>query len=354
MAVYEFVAYQGSSALGEIAALDVRIDLYLDRPSQLSFKVNGEHPSAEWLTELTNDVVVWRDGVKLARFVILSARDELDGERHWVNVGCGDYRARLEHRIVLTQQTFTAEDDVDIAWDLIDTAQGQTNGGMGITRGVYPAGVSLTGGVAPGVKVREAIDILSDIDDGFDWDIDADLRFNIYRSRGESRQRVLDYGGLVREAQRDFSVTRYANVVRTSGDDTTSPVIVGTGDASVGRWESVAGYPQVSDQLLLAGLAIDEQSRAADEAYAFSVTLRDAEGVQRWGGLGDIGLGDTIRIVMKSGRLDVNEVKRVLEIHVNVGADGAEAVTLTLEGREMTFAQRIDRILRRLDALERN
>lgn len=353
MAFYEFVAYQGSSALGELTALDKRIDLFLDRPSTIQFKVNGLHPTATFLEELATDVLVYRDRVKVGRFVITGLRDEIDSSSHYVTVNCFDYRARLARRFIKTQQTFTSEDDVDIAWDVIDTAQSETNGGMGITRGVYPSGVSLTGGFASGVKLDEAINILAGIDDGFDWDIDADLKFNIYRPRGTTKQRILDFGGLDKQAARTFAVERFANVVRVSGDSTVNPVVEGTGDASVGRWEAEVGYQAVNNQSLLDGLAVDALSRAADDAYAYQMTLRDSEGVQVWGGTSDIGLGDTVRMVIKSGRLDVNELKRVTEIHVVADEDGGEQVTFTLEGVEPTFAQRIQNVLRRLDELER-
>lgn len=353
MAVYEFVAYQGSQPLGELAALDKRMDLYLDRPSTLAFKVNGRHPTATFLSELATDVLVYRDRVKVARFVVTALRDEIDASSHYVSVSCFDYRARLARRIIKSQKTFSAEDDVDIAWEVIDTAQTETNGSMGITRGVYPAGVSLTGGFASGVKVDEAIDILANIDDGFDWDIDADLKFNIYRPRGETKQRILDFGGLDKEASRSFAVERFANVVRVSGDGSVTPVVEGSGDSAVGRWESEVGYPAVNNQALLDGLAVDALASASDDAYAYSMTLRDSDGVQVWGGPSDINLGDTVRLVIKSGRLDVNELKRVTEIHVAADEDGGESVTFTLEGIDPTFSQRIQRVLRRLDDLER-
>lgn len=353
MAVYEFVAYQGSSALGVISALDRKLDLYLDRPSYIQFKVNGLHPTALFVEELSTDVVVFRDREKIGRFVMTSVRDEIDATSHYVTVNAVDYRGRLARRIIKTQQTFSAQPDVDIAWSVINTAQGETNGDMGITRGVYPAGVNLTGGFAPGVNAEEAIDILANIDDGFDWDIDADLQFNIYRPRGESKQRVIDYGGLENTASRNFAVERFANVVRVSGDDTITPVVEGTGSADLGRWETEVGYPAVDSQTLLDGLAIDALARAGEDAYAYSVTIRDSEGVQRWNGPSDIGLGDTVRLVLKSGRLDINELKRVTEIHLDVDDDGGEEVTFTLDGVEVTFSERIQQVLDRLKDLER-
>jgi len=353
MADYTLVAFQSGSALGEIDALDVRYDLYLDRPSTLQFKVNGKNPTAAFIDELATDVLVYRNREAIQRFIVTGLRDELDESSHYVTVNAFDYRARLARRFIKTQQTFSAEDDVDIAWDVIDTAQAETNGGMGITRGVYPPGVSLTGGFASGVKVDEAIDILANIDDGFDWEIDADLKFNIYRPRGTTKQRILDWGGLDKKASRTFAVERFANVVRVSGDDTVTPVVEGAGSSSVGRWESELGYSAVSNQTLLDGLAVDALSRAAEDAYAYQMTLRDSEGLQVWQGPTDIGLGDTLRLVIRSGRLNVNELKRVTEIHVVADESGGEQVTFTLEGVEPTFAQRIANVLRRLDELER-
>lgn len=353
MATYEFIAFRSGAAVGELAALEPRLDFYLNRPSTLQFKVNGRHPTAEFISELSTDVLVYRNREKIGRFVVTALRDDIDESAHYTTVNAFDYRVRLARRLIKSQQTFSAQPDVDIAWDVIDTFQGETNGNMGITRGVYPPGVNLTGGFAAGVRGDEAIDILANIDDGFDWDIDADLKFNIYRPRGTTKTRVLDFGGLDKAASRAFAVERFANVVRVSGDGSVTPVVEGTGDSSVGRWEAEVAYPQVSNQSLLDGLAIDALSRAGSDAYTYSMTLRDSDGIQVWGGPTDVGLGDSIRMVIRSGRLNVNEVKRVTEIHVVADDDGGEAVTFTLEGVDPTFSQRIQRVLRRLDELER-
>lgn len=349
---YRFVAMEGASAVGELTALDRRLDFRLDRPSTLSFRVNAESTLASTLRELGSDVLVYRDGVKVLRCVLVSSRDMLTADSHYIEFQGVDYKGRLESRLVLTAQPFTTEDDVDIAQAVIDNAQALTNGDMGITAGVRPAGVPLTGEFPAGLNVTAAINLIANVDDGFDWDIGPELTFDIYRPRGVVRDRVLDYGGLLSEVDREFRVGDFANVVRASGDDTIASVVAGSGDVVLGRWEAQVGFPSVANSTLLSGLAVDALNRFS-RPTAFKVKLRSGEGVQRWGGTTDIGLGDSLRLVVKSNRLDVNEVQRVQEISVSVTDDGREDVVLTLDHPTRTFGERISDVYDRLTELER-
>lgn len=350
---YQFVAFRGSQALGELAALDRRIEFRLERPSIVGFRINAAHPTALFVRELTTDVVVYRDGRALFRGVITATQDTIDEDSHYVDVTVMDYKGRLEFRRVLDAQVFTSELDVDIAWEAIDNAQAEPNGNLGIRRGVFDDGVELSGAFPAGISVAEAITLVANVDEGFDWEIDPTLRFNIYRSRGKPSNRILDYGGLVSQVTREFAAGDFANSVRVSGDDSIPSVIAGEGDASLGRWDRQIGFPQVDSSTLLAGLALDELSRASDEALTTRVTLRSSEGVQSWGGFSDIGIGDTVRLVIQSNRLNINEQTRVREIDVTLGDDGREDVSLVLDGPRRTFQERINNVLQRLTELER-
>ena len=353
MAEYRLVAIKGGQFLGELSALDRKFDLRLDLPSTLSFRVHAESILAGELESLSTDVMLFREGVQVQRFVLVADRDIIDADAHYIECQCVDYRGRLESRLVLTDQTYTAEDDVDIAWQAIDDAQAETNGNLGITRGLTPTGVALTGEFPAGTNVRAAIDLIANVDDGFDWDIGPDLTFNIYRGRGSVKDRILDYGGLVTDVTRDFVVRDFANVVRASGDDSIASQVVGTGSAALGRWEAQVGFPNVNNSSLLTGLAADALNRFQTEAVTFQVRLRQEDGIQQWGGPSDIGVGDSLRLVVKSGRLNVNEIQRVRDILVSVTDDGSEDVTLTLDGPRRTFADRISAVYERLTELER-
>lgn len=350
---YRFVAFDGATAIGELAALDRRIEFRLERPSMAMFRINAEHPSAYFFTELATDIVIFRDGIKIARNVVTSTRDIIDEDSHYIDVTTMDYRGRLAFRRVLTTQTFTAQDDTSIAFQAITNAQAEPNGDMGITLGVVPVGVPLTGSFPAGISVADAINLVANVDDGFDWEIDEELRLNVFRVRGRVADRILDYGGLLKGVSREFAAAEFANSVRASGDDSIPSVVAGAGDAVVGRWDRQVGFPQVNNSTLLTGLAIDELNRSVDQSVTFSVRLRQSEGIQRWNGLSDIGLGDTIRLVVYANRLEVNNLTRVREIDVTVSDDGGEEVTFVLDGPKRTFEERINQVLNRLTELER-
>jgi hypothetical protein len=353
VADYRLVAIKNGQPLGELAALSPRFEFRLDRPSMFSFRINALHPTAAFVSELDTDILVYRENVKTLRGVITSTRHIVDESSHYIEVSGMDYRGRLAFRLVLNDQVFVSEDDVDIAWQAIDDAQNETGGNLGITRGIIPAAEVLTGAFPAGISVSEAIDLVANTDDGFDWDISPDLQFDIFRPRGTNRDRILDYGGLVSEVTREFSATDFGNVVRGSGDDSIASVIAESSDLSLGRWERQVGFPQIDNFSLLTGLTLDELNRAENQAITYRVRLRSSEGIQRWGGVSDIWLGDTVRFVVRSGNLDINELQRVLEIDVNVGDDGREDVFFVLDGPRRTFQERINDVLQRLTELER-
>lgn len=353
MANYVVVAIRAGEALGEVAALSKRAEFRLDRPSTFSFTVNHQHPSAEFITELETDVVLYRDNVKIGRFVIASTRDTLDADSQYVEVSAVDYKGRFEQRILYSDLTFTAEDDVDIAWDAVTAVQNETNGDMGVTRGVVPSGESLTGAFAAGLNLYDAINTVASIDDGFDWDVDAELRFNIYKPRGTVKDRTFDYGGVVAEVDRQFGVRDFANAVRVTGDDTLTAETEGSGSATLGRWDAQVGFTSVNNQTLLQGLAIDTLNQRSNLVTSFKIRLRDFDGARAWRGINDVWLGDQVRFVAKTKRFEVNAMQRVFEIDVSVSDDGAEDVFFLLQGPRPTFLERINAVTERLTELER-
>jgi hypothetical protein len=72
-----------------------------------------------------------------------------------------------------------------------------------------------------------------------------------------------------------------------------------------------------------------------------------------WQGPDHIWLGDTVRLIIPSGRLDVDTTARVHEVAIDIDEDGGETVTLTLGGKRPDFRRWPSAIERRLKNLER-
>jgi hypothetical protein len=321
--------------------------------------IDGRSEQAAEILELATEVSVFRDRELLFRGFVGATSDNITEDRHDVTVTAVDYRGRLDRLILDNDITYTSQLDRDITWDLIDDAQAKTGGDLGVSRGPAITGVtSRTITFTGGISVREAIDRLASLSPGFDWDITPEREFVLFDERGSDKGVILDYGGLVSAVSVNFDPSTYANAVRVSGDDTTTAQTAVAGDIGSrpeGRYEFQQGLTDITTDATLASRATLLLAEKQLIRSSFTVTLRNGDtDLIRWGGLDDIGLGDTCRMVVKSGRLDINRLVRVFEIRVTIGADNNETVTLTLDAPEETFVDRIRRQQARLEVLERS
>jgi hypothetical protein len=352
-ALYQIVAVRGTEQLGEIAARNVRVTLRLDEPSVVAFTVNGEHPTARFVSEFDTDVIVYRNGDPLIRATIGTTSDNVAETGYQLEVSAVDYRARLDRRILKSDVTFVGEDDTDIVAALLATAQAETAGALGLTVTSQGSPTARNVTFTAGATVREAIDTIANLDGGFDWLVDGELRVTLGRPVGRDRGRVLDYGGAVSAVSVGSDPARYANVVRVSGADGLTPVVVESLPAGVRRFESQVGLTSVTDQDVLDDAGPAVLATALDDWQTWSLRLRSSASTQRWNGLGDIGLGDVVRVVVAFGRLAVNELQRVRGIRVDVDPDGRETVTLDTRGAARRFGDELVDLSRRVRELER-
>lgn len=348
---WSFVAIQNGQTLGEIAALEPALNFRLTDRSDVSFRINGDHPTALFLSEFVTDILVYRSSVPVFRGTVGSVVDSADGTGYYLRVSAADYRSRLERRILKADVTFTGEDDTDIVADLIGDAQAEASGDMGIT--VQPDGSPTVRTVTfrAGETVAECVNLLASLDGGFDWDVGPDLVLRTFRRRGQDRGRVLDYGGALRGFTISSDPARFANSVRVSGDALTAQERTDFSTVP-SRFETQTGLPLVGDQQVLDDFADRLLEDRLDDWRTFELVLRQSDAFQAWGGLSDIGLGDDVRVVVKAGRLDVNELQRVQQITVTLGEDGREDVRLSVRGPRREFTDRFRELSRRLDALE--
>lgn len=361
MPFYQFVLGPagGNPATDLTFARNRSLDLKLSEPSTASFVIDGKSEQAAEILELASEISVFRDRELLFRGFVGATSDTITENRHDVTVTVVDYRGRLDRLILDNDVTYTAELDRDIGWDLISDAQAKTGGDVGITRGpAMSATTSRTITFTGGITVREALDRLASLAPGFDWDITPTRQFVMFDERGSDKGVILDYGGLVSSVNVNFDPSTYANAVRVSGDDTTTAqfaAAVDIGGRPEGRYETQLGLSDITTDATLASRATRLLAERQAIKSSFQVTLRDGDAdLVRWGGLSDIGLGDTCRMVVRSGRLDINRLVRVFEIRVAVGDDNNETVALTLDSPEETFVDRIRRQQARLEVLERS
>ncbi len=307
------------------------LTLRIDAPSTAQFSLNGRSDEAAQIADLATDLVVYRDGVKVFRGRIAVAADDVNATSHTTQFTATDYRGMCAYRkIGATGRTFTAVDQGQIAWTLISDSQAMTSGNWGIVDGIgQVSGTIRDRTYDPGKPLLEAITELGDVEGGFDWEISPDLSLDRwYPQRGVSNGVVLDYGGRVTGFSRLLSPGDFANFVIATGSQETSPVTAAAAGLATdvrGRWEYSQAFTSIIEQSTLQGKVNWLRDQAGELRPEIRVTLT----VGRWGGLSDIGLGDTVKMGLRSGRLNTETFQRVVEI-MCVPTDGAETITMGL------------------------
>lgn len=349
-----------------------RFTAKLVEPPEVAFTLDGRHPQATAIQELSSDVhVLWTapsgsPTVPLFRGRAGTNGDTVDIGSHSVEVSSLGYRALLNRRRLFSSSTkaWTATDVSTIAWNLLTQTQTRPGGNLGISRGSgQVTGVVKDRTYEAGDSVGEKIQELSEMTggEGFDWEVTplsaSALSFDIwYPQRGASQGVVLEYGGLVTKFRREVSSADYANAVRFSGKTDASPpltpVELEAADIATvpqGRWDAVYG----DDSLTTPGQLLDRtlwqlaQQQVVRPSY--TVTLRPGA----WDGPTHLWVGDTARLVLDTGRLDIDSFERVFEITFGLGGDGDELVEVTLSAPRPDYRRTNKTIDRRLANLER-
>jgi hypothetical protein len=171
-------------------------------------------------------VVVLADGTPVWQGWLLDMeRDGKPGEVTWTARGLG-LASVLDKRVVHGDFTKTEVVATTIAWQLIQHAQSQTDGDHGFTLGtISGTAPARTRTYCDGDNIREAIDDLASRDPGgFDWEIDAQGRFNAWvprRAQGKLAITITDADVMEMRASKD--VSELASYVTALGDDPDGP-----------------------------------------------------------------------------------------------------------------------------------
>lgn len=365
-----------------------------NQPASFTFTLDGHSQAAALIQELGTDVIAWRWNETLGydqqvfRGIIAQSEDQITEQSHTVTFTAHDYLAVLSRRFYAsaTAQIWTALDQdwvaiYILAWAVNPPAATNANPGVPLppsdpahpfTTGAFlPIGVSWRNpdgtyrSTASGV-LRDrtyfggqnwgtALSDLAATIGGFDFDaypttdanhpagpgypagIDA-LRV-FYPQQGISRtDMALVYGSNVSALTRTVSSDNYANYTRALGNNSNSDPTAAqlysnswNVDANnvtvnpVGLWMLTDDAADVTLQPTL------DQKSLGDLAYngtlipTYTLTLRPNTYQ-----MGSPNMGDTVPLVVNSGRLNVNTAVRVVGITYDIGDDGQEDVSLTV------------------------
>jgi hypothetical protein len=397
----------GTGLIGELTAAGSRsLSFSLDAHAELHFSLPGRHPQAASITPLVDDVLVFRDDTAVQRFRVVSRSIDW-GTEVQASFSCVSYRKLLDAWIfsddTLDVKRWTAvENAEDVAWAIFNYGQTKTWGNLGATRGHVPSTpITLAAGMldgtaasytatdyfAAGSKRGDAIDQLSKLGSGFEWDIRPDpanpytgMKFDVWSLAEGGRNQwgsgvaspfILDDGGNVLGGSHDTDPSEIANVGRFPVADqayvSTSPTWVPTSknpdpvipgdDVYEGRWERNFSDQEFTTAAAAASAAPGLLAKA--RAYPPVITCDLRRG--RWEGPSQLWIGDSARFVLSipvDGQVDayalyVDEVVRVVEAEVTVDDLGAEDVKLSLNRPAYSATRDAGAVYDRLARLER-
>lgn len=354
----------GGHELNLTNARNRRLTLRRTRPHKASCELDARTEAATAISELATDLHVIRDGQVLHRGRAGATTDDLDASEHRVSITAHGYRELLNRRILWSdsQVAWTQVDQAQIAWELLQQTQTRAGGDLGITRGVgVSTGVLRDRTYEAGDTIGERLQQLSEVLDGFDWDItpsgQSALQLDIfYPSRGTDRGVTLTYGSsLVQTISREVAPGDYANAVRVTGDEVgdnpPTPVereAADLADRPEGRWDTTESTNIKQQQAL---------NERADWLLASSQVVQPSYRVRlaarAWSGPDHIWVGDTVLMRIKSGRLQVDTPLRVEEIDISLDDQGEETVDLVVGADQVTLGEQVAQMRRTLATLPR-
>jgi hypothetical protein len=328
-------------------------------------------------------VIAWRwddtqgFDVPMFRGIVGQSEDQI-ADAHVVTFTCHDYAAMLGRRFNQAAIAITSADQDDIVNTLLTAAtSGQTHG-----TGNTPFGAAsylplarmlcnpdgTTRGLSATLRQRnynaqtamlQAVGDLAAVQGGFDFDVlpigmpdhQTDALRVFYPSQGVTRSSpVLNYGGTVAAVTRTIASDDYANYVRYVGNNVWGDYA--NADASgttVGEWARPENASDVTIAATLVEQAAGEVMYLGVLTPAYTVTLRP--GVY-YAGL--FNMGDTLPLVIKSGRLNIpGTPARVISLTFDIGDDGNEDVAVGLGRPVKPLTALIGRNATDIDALAR-
>lgn len=345
----------------QLAAATARsVKFRLTGTSEASFTLDGTTFEASAIHELVSDLWITRNGFTLYRGRVGGVTDTLDGARHTMQVTTGDYRALLQRRLLWDADTltYTNVDAGDLAATVLTATQQQPGGNLNIS-GAQPTavGVKRTITYPAGQSIGQAIEQLSLMDAGWNWDIvpttgQIGQTFNTWASRGLNRGVVLDYPGRIASLTRTVDPSQYANAIRETGDTGIAAArkeASGIATRAEGRWDIQLGDTSLKDAASVTARAAYDLAQRQQVVPAYQVKLYPGS----WGGPLDFWLGDVIELRVNSGRLSVDDFLRVWEINLDLDDADNETVTVTLSALDPFKRARSRQVEFRLSQLER-
>jgi hypothetical protein len=334
MGAYQVIA-TGKAGVGgrvvelEQATLD-KIRWELNRAGRMSFSLPTSDVKGKEFDIVKNEVQVWRDGTLFWWGV--PWRRASQGEK--TTYECEGLFSYFFRRFVLATQTFSQVDQHTIAWNLLNYAQGQTNGALGITAAAFAGSGILRDRTYlkdEHAKIGEAITAFTELQNGFDFEIEifGDGRREwtpYYPSKGVLQSPlIMEWGRNIVSYRWLFDAVRMANHV----------VVTGAGEGDTKIESSASDSPAQTTNLLLSD--VRSESDVKDTSTLLQKAQEEVARRKNPISIGTITVSDTpvplIGVVKTGDRVPVRIDDGIAQVSANY-----RIVAIELDPKEETLA----------------
>lgn len=289
---------------------------------------------------LLTDILLYRDDALYARMRVVDDEDMFDANGHTITFTCVGYETLLQRRIFHDSWEGHSGDQHDLGWQMIEHTQARPGGNLGITRAALKAGTNRSRTIERGATIAAAIDDIASVDGGFDWWIDAQLRWHAQTPRRErDLNRDLGWGQGITEITRSGAADTYASQVLVLGSQQEvtlpggrppypppKPILAKDAQEPFGLWEQTVSLPDIITDASLALKA----AWALGQATSLRPSYRCVLEPNVW--TPDMAPGDMFRLWIDSPPRYSHERAsvRIEEVQIDLDPSGAENVSLSV------------------------
>jgi hypothetical protein len=327
----------GSVIIASLPFDDLRYGFTLDGLPWAEFSIDMWRPEATTtnLAEGQREVRIRRDGVLVWGGYLWTT--EVSTDTLMVRCQCEGWFSMFYHRLLDQDKIFEDVEQFDIAWQVLNYTQGLTDGNLGVTRGP-----EANSGQVKTKKYRywerqnvgEAINELSEMHDGFDYDIAPNKVFHMYYPR---RGVLLGTNFELDVNASNVYVLRDAKELATEvhgiggGEEkaTCIAVVVDTGARATYKLRQTAedfGEIKHFNTMVKRTTRFLNNHKAPTRQPQIGVVLTPPD-------LLNFGLGDRGTVIASAGFLQINAVHRIIAIEVFLDQTGVEVVTVHFDER---------------------
>ncbi len=304
--------------------------------------VEDNYTSLKYLTRMSTIVVVKKNNTCVWFGPIANISGSYSDVDGFVQVIAYSYLYFFKFRNTAKSQIYSQEEQCEIAWNLIDTSQNETNGTLLITEGLNPVSKKRDRTYET-YKIADALTNLTDVIDGFDFSFEATFDANnrlsgvlfntYYPNKGSDRSDIgiLQVGQDISTVQFD-TISKLCNTVTVEGSGTGTPLIYTDSDTTLQKaYTRIEEYEKASDISEYDSLEKHGEILMAEKVEGYKITL-DIDNDSKLINSGLV-VGDFIVCNIQVGDyLNLNNRKvRIDKIPVSVDTQGVDKISLEIE-----------------------